>query len=372
MTGTIGGWRGWLAGLAVVCAAAGAWAQPDAGVPERTLRVGDKAPPLKVAQWVRGEPVEEFKAGRVYAIEFWATWCGPCVAGIPHLAEVQKEFKDGVDVVGLTTEDPGNTLEKVTKFVASREDMQYRVAFDDLDKTWRAYMEAAGQNGIPCAFIIDKQGRVAWIGHPAMPEFEKTIGAIVKDEFDLEKAEREGKAAAEAQEKIRKDQEELHKAWEAGDTEKAFTLADEIIASDPGSMRQWAWWKFESLMIGVEQPERAYAFVREMMAGPYKEDADMLLRFAYGIGDSLGIEHKDLDLALDLAERSVTLTMGQDSQKLAGLAMVRMSRQEYDEAIAVMERAIEVAPNDQMKAYLQNELAFYKMDKEMAGDEDGG
>ena len=368
MARTIGGWRG-VAGAAAVCLGLGAaWAQPEAGVDAPTLGVGDKAPALRIADWVRGEPVDAFEEGRVYAVEFWATWCGPCIAGIPHLAEIQKEYKDQAVVISVTTDDPNNSLETVREFVGSREDMAYRVAFDDLDHTWSAYMEAAGQNGIPCAFIIDKQGRVAWIGHPAMDEFERTIAAIVEDRFDIAAAQRARAEAEAALARVRQSQDELHAAWEAGDTDKAFDLADEIIASDPGSMQQWAWWKFESLMLGVNQPERAYAFVREMMTGPYHEDAEMLLRFAYGIGDSLGIEHRDMDLALDLAERAVALTMGQDARKLAGLAMVGLARKEYDEGIAVMERAVAIAPDEPTRAYLQNELEFYKMDREMAED----
>lgn len=337
----------------------------------QTLGVGDKAPPLKIAEWVKGEPIDAFEPGRVYAIEFWATWCGPCIAGIPHLAEVQKRFKEHADIVSVTREDPGNTLEMVREFVAAHDEtMAYRVAFDELAFTWQAYMDAAEQDGIPCAFIVDKEGRVAWIGHPAMEEFERTIEAIVEDEFDLEAAERERAEAEARAQVVRSMQAELHAAWEAGDHERALMLADEIIASDPPAMAGWVWWKFESLMVGIDQPQRAYEFARTMMTGPFRDDADMLLRFTYGIADSLGIDEPDLDLALELAERAVTLTSAQDYQKLVGLAMVRMARKEYDEGIAVMERAIALAPTSSIKAYLENELEFYRMDREMAEEDE--
>lgn len=346
----------------------------EAAVPA-TLGVGDKAPELQIGEWVKGEPVEAFEPGKVFVVEFWATWCGPCIAGMPHLSEVQKRFKDkGVTVIGVNVwDDPAN----VAPFLADQggdEKMQYTVAIEkkiagseaeggEMTARW---MDPAGQSGIPCAFIIDKQGRVAWIGHPAMEEFEATIDAIVRDEFDIEAA---GKARAEAEAaagRVGAMQAELHEAWAAGDHELAFGLADEIIASDPASMQRWAWWKFESLMVGVGDTARAYAFVREVMTGPYREDADMLMRFAYGIADSLGIEDPDLDLALDLAERAVAATLGQDSQKLAGLAMVRHSRREFAEAVAVLERAIAVAPTPETKEYLENELEFYKWDLEDA------
>lgn len=336
----------------------------------QTLGVGDEAPPLAIAEWVKGEPILEFEPGRVYAIKFWATWCGPCIAGIPHLAAVQERFLDDADIISITREDPNNSLETVRAFVAQRDEaMAYRVAFDELSFTWEAYMEAAEQSGIPTAFIIDKQGRIAWIGHPATDEFEATIEAIVRDEFDIEAAARARAEAAEHAGRIAAMQAELHEAWESGDHERALSLADEIVASDPAAMQQWARWKFESLMLGIDEPERASAYVRSLMTGVYAEDADMLMRFAYGLADSLGIDNPDLDLARDLAERAVTLTFAQDYRKLMGLAMVRMARKEYEEAIAVLERAIAMAPDEGTKDYLRNELEFFKMEQEMAEEE---
>lgn len=344
---------------------------PDTGQADTTtLGVGDKAPSLRIAEWIKGEPIKEFVSGRVYVVEFWATWCGPCIARIPHLTQVQERFKEDVDLISLTREDPNNTLEMVRAFVAARnEEMGYRVAFDELSFTWQAYMEAAGQSGIPCAFIIDKEGRIAWIGHPAMPEFEETIEAVVSDAFDLKAAQRKRVEAAALAQRLAAMQAELHEAWEAGDHERALSLADAIIAVDPPAMQQWAWWKFEALLIGLDEPERASAFVRTLMTGVYQDDAGMLLRFASGLVDSLGVEEPDLDLALELAERAVVLTFGQDYRALVGLSMVRMARKEYVEGVAVMERAVAVAPSESVRAHLENELEFLKMEQEMAEEE---
>lgn len=365
--------RAWIVAWAVAAGAMTALAQPEPPAGTETvdpLVLGDPAPKLRIAEWIKGRPVDSFVPGRVYAIEFWATWCGPCIAGIPHLSEVQERFREHADVVSVTAEDPNNSLETVRAFVeAQGEAMDYRVAFDDARRTWAAYMEAAEQSGIPCAFIVDKQGRLAWVGHPADPAFEQTIELIVRDEFDLEGAKKaEAERAARAT-RLARMQADLHKAWESGDHERALALADEIVAADPAGMAQWAWWKFEALLVGLDRPEEAYAYVARLSDDAYADNADMLLRFAYGIADSLGVEDPDTDLALELARRAVELTGNQDYRSLAGLAMVHIRRKEFDEAIAVQQRAVDIAPSPAVRQHLQNDLDFYRMDKEF---EEGG
>ncbi|MEO8429606.1 MAG: TlpA disulfide reductase family protein [Verrucomicrobiota bacterium] len=55
-----------------------------------SLKVGDLAPPLKTGTWVQGEPVKGFERDKVYLVEFWATWCGPCLASVPHLNSLHR------------------------------------------------------------------------------------------------------------------------------------------------------------------------------------------------------------------------------------------------------------------------------------------
>jgi thiol-disulfide isomerase/thioredoxin len=51
----------------------------------QSLKIGDKAPSLEVSRWVKGEKVERLEKDQTYVVEFWATWCGPCIQTIPHL-----------------------------------------------------------------------------------------------------------------------------------------------------------------------------------------------------------------------------------------------------------------------------------------------
>jgi thiol-disulfide isomerase/thioredoxin len=134
----------------------------------KTLKAGDAAPQLKVTKWLQGKEVPAFTQGKVYVVEFWATWCGPCVVMMPHLGELQSEYKDqGVTVIGYTANDENNTADKVAEFVSKRgPKLGYTFAYGADRNTYDAWMTAAGQNGIPCSFVIDQKGKIAYIGHP--------------------------------------------------------------------------------------------------------------------------------------------------------------------------------------------------------------
>jgi thiol-disulfide isomerase/thioredoxin len=154
------------------------------------LTVGDAAPKLGFSKFVKGDAVSEFKPGKVYVVEFWATWCGPCRAVFPHLSKLQKDYGDKVAFIGVSVWEQDASL--VEPFVKKMGDtMSYRVAMDKVGKDDDAseghmaknWMTAAGQQGIPTAFIINGEGKVAWIGHPG--KIDKPLKDVVEGKFDI-------------------------------------------------------------------------------------------------------------------------------------------------------------------------------------------
>jgi thiol-disulfide isomerase/thioredoxin len=139
-------------------------------------KLGDAAAPVVAQEWVKGGPVDVKDGKAIYVVEFWATWCGPCRMSIPHLSELQKQYKDkGVVVVGVSNEDPATVKPFVSKMGAQ---MDYTVICDDALTTTMGYMEAYGLNTIPTAFLVSKDGHVVWHGHP-MAGLDRAVADLV-------------------------------------------------------------------------------------------------------------------------------------------------------------------------------------------------
>lgn len=145
----------------------------------RTL--GDPPPDLNV-DFIQGDPVslQDAIGKNVVVVEFWATWCGPCKFTIPHLSTLQRKYGDrGLIVIGVSNEDE----ETVRPYVeAMGSEMDYRVALDRADTTNNKYFGGfARQGAYPTAFVIDGNGRVAWIGTPGNPFMDELIDRLIAD-----------------------------------------------------------------------------------------------------------------------------------------------------------------------------------------------
>lgn len=128
--------------------------------------VGQPAPELVVREWVLGDPVTLAELrGRVVLLEFWATWCTPCVETFSKLQQLQDSYgARGLTIVALTrlyssasgpAEAQAAELEVIRSFIQGR-GLQFSVGVSEDESTQRLY----GAAGMPTVVLIDRQGRV--------------------------------------------------------------------------------------------------------------------------------------------------------------------------------------------------------------------
>ena len=108
--------------------------------------------------------------GRVVLVDFWATWCAPCVATMPEMQKLHVKYESkGLAVLGVSIDEDGE--KKVKPFIARR-NFTYPILLD-AGQTWKDY----GVKAIPALFLVDRSGRIVrqWSGKPDRKEVEKAV-----------------------------------------------------------------------------------------------------------------------------------------------------------------------------------------------------
>lgn len=191
-----------------------------------TLQIGDAAPEFAVGSWFKGGPVAP-SPERPLVVDCWATWCHWCVAGFPHLSELAKTYQGKIDVVGLDVRET-QTPEQVKEFVTKQADrMGFAVAGDEGDRFVKAWLEPAGQEGLPTAFIIQK-GRIVWIGITSKID-AKLLDSILDGTFNVDEA----KKAAAHDRAVSEAKAEICWYMQIKDFDTTIRKADEAMATYP-------------------------------------------------------------------------------------------------------------------------------------------
>lgn len=162
--------------------AAGAAAKAE--TPAITLLPGAQIDikPILGAKNIQGTIAENWEPGKLYLLECWATWCGPCIAAIPHVNELHEKYHDkGLRVIGMNVWEDGE--EKVAAFVKKKgKGMSYPVVYVGKGGSFETEcLKAAGVTGIPTAFLI-RDGKFLLKTHPSQLTDEVIQSALEGDE----------------------------------------------------------------------------------------------------------------------------------------------------------------------------------------------
>lgn len=203
--------------------------------PEPTVVVGSEVSLSAVmkAEWLKGEGPKSFEPGKVYIFECWATWCGPCIAMIPHMNELHKKYYDkGLRVYGMNVWE--DDREKADKFIKKKGDkMSYPVAFTGVGGAFEIeWIAAAGAKSIPHAFVV-KDGKLL-ASTQASRLTDSLIETLLSGDDGAKKVADIISSAQNNQEVTDKLAQDIKSASSMKNEAKMTTLLNELKATDPG------------------------------------------------------------------------------------------------------------------------------------------
>lgn len=309
------------------------------------LTVGDLAKPLKITHWLKGKEVTKLEPGKVYVLEFWATWCGPCIANMEHLSEAQEKYQDrNVKVIGLSDE----PLQKTVKFLLGKygkvqkpqnERIRYALATDPDRSVHKDYFDAAGLRGIPSVFIIGKDARIEWIGHPT--DMDPVLEAVVEDRWDRNKLKDEIKAEQESQKALKDASKRLTNAREDERWEDMIVELEGLIALGHDGYIPT---KLAIILSKVKDRKRGYVYANELIKRAWDDNHWLLAQVAYAVTHGISTgggkdkyivdeNMRDYELGVTTLTRANEITNWESYSYLASLAEVEFKSKRLNQAV---------------------------------------
>lgn len=300
--------------------------------------------------WLQGTPVREWENNKVYIFEFWATWCGPCLAVMPHMEQLHQAFKDNprMQVIGVNVMD-GKSPEALKEFLKNRPaPLNYTMAVDvDGKKTKAEWMEPMKVNGIPHAFAV-KNGELIWRGHPSKLS-EEMLHAMLKPDFSAASLSGGGDAAAREWKLYRETAEKVNQLVHKGGRKGAETLLKQVQYSGKIPQDRLIQLKMIPFIVLVEQGkfEEAQAVLNDL-SREYADNYRVQIDVAGNLIDGNLVPFDKLDAALveRCLNRCIEISKGKNKEASLPwrmMAQLRERQGNMKEAMEDMEKAVSLS-----------------------------
>ena len=305
---------------------------------EPELTVGDPAPPLEVGGWVRGEPIEALGGGTIVVVELWATWCPPCLEAIAHLNELaERHADDAVRIVGVNVLERRFEQNELARGLAEFLELYgpaYPIAYESGEAVTRDWLFASGRNALPATYVVDRGGRIAWIGHPGGSEAGLSVTAgkwrvqLTLDEVLRRMTAGEWDTDTHAAERRRAERLELR-----------LRRAADLIATGRG-----------------DDEDRGYAMIEALLATDLGREPRLIDTMAWHIATHPAVTDRRLGVAERLAATAVERSGERSGSALDTLALVLAERGRLDDAITAQRAAVARAGSDARRARFRERL----------------
>ena len=138
----------------------------------KELQGSEKPPALVLQNWMNSDALSlEKLKGKVVILDFWATWCGPCIRSIPHTNKMMEKYGDKVVIIGICHPRGSDKMAATAK----KHGIKYPIAMDADEVTDKSYKV----NGYPDYFIIDQSGKLV-VADCANDEVEAVVDKLLK------------------------------------------------------------------------------------------------------------------------------------------------------------------------------------------------
>jgi hypothetical protein len=283
---------------------------------------------------------------------------------------MQKEYAEkGVQIISISDE-PLDTVKEFLDRKVPRSEKE--MTFADLTKSYclttdpdgssnKDYMEAAAQNGIPCAFLVGKDGKIEWIGHPM--QLDEPLKAVVENKWDRKKFADEFQESQQIAALQMKVQKEVRALLRDKKGEEALAKFDELTESvkTPMNKLQFTMMKVSLHSIVGSKPEDTVKTLKQAMdlASAEPMMGNQIAWMIWEMIDQKRLEKNEslLNDALKLAMNSADkLEGGSKGATLDTAAHLQFALGQVNEAVKTQEAAIKAAGEDaspDMNAFLE-------------------
>lgn len=303
------------------------------------LLPGSRAPSLPALTVVRGGEIKEPPPGVVTIVEFWASWCPNCRDRAFQVGELERKYPGRVREIVIVTPDRFGSSEAGARELAqlaTGADALGSIAWDATSATRSAWLTPSRRATVPSAFVVNADGLVAWIGHPA--DMESPIENVISGEWDIGAATED--YALRFRDSAWRDDASLRyrSAANAGRREDMLRALDDLDLFDPSVAGQTAADSIRRLVVDARPFALELALLTEKAV--WTLDPRLLNDLAWYLLNTDQPTDDEVIAARRMAERASERSSREDGMIEDTLALALYRDGDRDAAIETQERAI--------------------------------
>ncbi|HEY4195212.1 MAG TPA: TlpA disulfide reductase family protein [Mucilaginibacter sp.] len=275
-----------------------------------TIPIGSQAPVIKGGRWLKGTPFSTYEKGKVYVVEITSRHCSPCAASIPHLTYISEKYKGQVIVLSIYLSENGGYglpeadttyISAVNNYVKGNgKKMDFSVVVDDPVET--LYKSWGNVSGTPTAFLINKLGKIEWIGSPLDINFEDNIKHMLAGDFNPVEAK-------QVQEKVLEGRAKFLDAWKNKNYATTLKIIDSLIQIEKVDYTRGDMLSEKFMVLLDSNESAAYVFAAQYLNNG-SNDGELLFEMASQIryrATIKSLKNPNWSLAIALMEKASSI-----------------------------------------------------------------